>query len=317
MADTPLPMTTTSAARARKLLLPLFLPLEGGSTKTERRVRRCQKNWTPSLPVAWFQPSGSLTSSSMACSFFSSSSLDCRVDRVRKTREERSTTSPADPARTGRARVGRLSPEERRTVRSLLCGPGSSERPGRSPGGGVFCVRSLLLHLPGPGGNLLSPWGAVLLHLHLFLRTSTVVESSCQGHADGLLLVPKHRAQPLLSSPPSSSCGLPAELCHCSPRKKKVTNLSEPGGGRGGGVVVVWWCVVVLLLLFLLLLCCMLRNKFLSTERTQPVHFLFVHPCKTWLKKNWHITSLVLTLACTRSPHTLNNTQQHTHNTLN
>ena len=57
-------------------------------------------------------------------------------------------------------------------------------------------MRSLLLHLPGPGGGLLSPWGAVLLHLHLFLRTSTVVESSCQGHADGLLLVPKHRAQP-------------------------------------------------------------------------------------------------------------------------
>ena len=26
-------------------------------------------------------------------------------------------------------------------MRSLLCGPGSSGRPGRSPGGGVFCAR--------------------------------------------------------------------------------------------------------------------------------------------------------------------------------
>ena len=56
-----------------------------------------------------------------------------------------------------------------------------------------------------------------------FLRTSTVVESSCQGHADGLLLVPKHRAQPPLSTPPSSSRGLPAELIHCWSRKKQRT----------------------------------------------------------------------------------------------
>ena len=107
-------------------------------------------------------------------------------------------------------------------------------------------MRCLILHLPGPGGNLLSPWGAVLLHLHLFHRTSTVVESSCQGHADGLLLVPKHRAQPPLSSPPSSSRGLPAELCHCSQRKNKrsqtclslvvvVVGLGGEGGEGGGG----------------------------------------------------------------------------------
>ena len=44
----------------------------------------------------------------------------------------------------------------------------------------------------------------------------------------------------------------------------------------------------------------MLRNKFPSRVRTQPVLCLFVHPCKTWLKKNWHITSLVTTVACTR-----------------
>ena len=95
-------------------------------------------------------------------------------------------------------------------------------------------MRRVLHLLPGPGGNLLSPWGAVLLHLHLFQRTSTVVESSCQGHADGLLLMPK------LSSPPSSSRGLPAELCHCSQRqnKRSQTCLSlvvVVVGGDGGG----------------------------------------------------------------------------------
>ena len=71
-------------------------------------------------------------------------------------------------------------------------------------------VRRVLHLLPGPGGGLLSPWGAVLLHLHLLFRTSTVVESRCQGHADGLLLVPKHRAQPPLTSSLSSADGLPA-----------------------------------------------------------------------------------------------------------
>ena len=45
-----------------------------------------------------------------------------------------STASPADPARTGRARVGRQSPAERRRLRSLRCGPRSERLPGRSPG---------------------------------------------------------------------------------------------------------------------------------------------------------------------------------------
>ena len=76
-----------------------------------------------------------------------------------------------------------------------------------SPWGVVRLVLHLLL---GPGGKLLAPWGAVLLHLHLLLRTSTVVESSCQGHADGLLFVPEHRTQPPLSSSLSSAHGLPA-----------------------------------------------------------------------------------------------------------
>ena len=69
--------------------------------------------------------------------------------------------------------------------------------------------------------------------------TSTVVESSCQGHADGLLLMPKHRAQPPLTTSPSSSRELPAELIHCWPRKNTEdnANLSEPVV-----VVVCGWC---------------------------------------------------------------------------
>ena len=49
-----------------------------------------------------------------------------------------------------------------------------------------------------------------------------------------------------------------------------------------------------------LILCvCMLRNKSLPRERAQPVLLPSVHSCRTWLKKNWHITSLV-TVACAR-----------------
>ena len=108
--------------------------------------------------------------------------------------------------------------------------------------------------VPGPGGGLLSPWGAVLLHLHLLLQTSTVVESSCQGHADGLLLVPKHRAQPPLTSSPCDATRrwAPAALIHqlatTHHQKKRVTNMSEPGGGGVCGCVMcgcvgVWVCV--------------------------------------------------------------------------
>ena len=48
----------------------------------------------------------------------------------------------------------------------------------------------------------------------------------------------------------------------------------------------------------MLILCvCMLRNKSRSGERVLLTLFLFVHSCRTWLKKNWHITSLVTTVA--------------------
>ena len=68
---------------------------------------------------------------SFSFSFSSSSSLlASNAEAVRKRREEESTTSPADPARTGRARVGRLFPAERRRLRSLRCGSGSTRLAG-------------------------------------------------------------------------------------------------------------------------------------------------------------------------------------------
>ena len=48
---------------------------------------------------------------------------------LRKRREEESTASPAAPARDGKQ-----TPEERRKLRSLLCGAGSARLPGRTPG---------------------------------------------------------------------------------------------------------------------------------------------------------------------------------------
>ena len=64
--------------------------------------------------------------------------------------------------------------------------------------------------VPGSGAGVLSPWGSVLLQLHLFLlRSSTVVECSCRSHADGLLLMPKHRTQQRTgASAPVPSAGL-------------------------------------------------------------------------------------------------------------
>ena len=56
-------------------------------------------------------------------------------------RVEASTASPDAPANTGWPRVGKASPEARRTVRSLRCGPGSAKMPGRAPGGDSFCPR--------------------------------------------------------------------------------------------------------------------------------------------------------------------------------
>ena len=77
--------------------------------------------------------------------------------------------------------------------------------------------------------------------------------------------------------------------------ERKRRGLIGGGGGVSCGAGV--WCVVLCCVVVVCV--CKLRNKFLSRVCTQPVLFLFVHPCKSWLRKNWHITSLVTTVACT------------------
>ena len=76
-------------------------------------------------------------------------------------------------------------------------------------------MRNLLLHLPGSGAGLRSPWSGVLLR--------AVVRRSYQSHADGLLFVSQPRTQPPLpSTPRDSSCGgSPARLIHSLATHKK------------------------------------------------------------------------------------------------
>ena len=51
-----------------------------------------------------------------------------------------SMASAGASANDGTPRRG-VCPEERRRLRSLLCGPGSARLPGRTPGGGAGCAR--------------------------------------------------------------------------------------------------------------------------------------------------------------------------------
>ena len=212
--DPPSRRGQPSASRPPSFLLPLS-PCP--SRERLRRVKKLVEFVEPALRLGglslrWQQQQRTELLSFFA-SFLASSNflLASSAEAVRKRSAEESTCSPNAPASTGRPSCGRPSPEKRRRLRSLLCVPGSARLPGRPPR-----WRSLLCPWAGPGGGLLSPWGAVLLHLHLLLRTSTVVEISCQGFADGLLLVPKHRAQPLLTSSPSgsSTLELPARFSH-------------------------------------------------------------------------------------------------------
>ena len=101
--------------------------------------------------------------------------------------------------------------------------------PGRAPGGGVSCeVRRVLHLLPGPGGGLLYLWGAVLLHLHLLLRTSTVVESSCQAEASSAAAAHVVAEQlPRAAHAPNSGGRTPGSKLPASPPP-----LLRPNGGR-------------------------------------------------------------------------------------
>ena len=179
----------------------------------------------------------SISSFSFFIFAFSSSSsnflLAFRAAAVRKRSVEDSTCSPNAPASTGRPRVGRQS------LRSAAgCGHFSAARAPRGCPAALPEVES-----PVPVGRSASrapppalaavfcPRGAP------FFCISTFSFGPCQGHADGLLLVPKHRAQPPLTSSPSSSRGLPAELSHeiaTQRERPKFTNLSELVGGVVG-----------------------------------------------------------------------------------
>ena len=45
---------------------------------------------------------------------------------------------------------------------------------------------------------------------------------------------------------------------------------------------------------------CVYVAQQISIKGAYTARSLLVHLCKTWLKKNWHITLLVTTVACTR-----------------
>ena len=88
-------------------------------------------------------------------------------------------------------------------MRSLLCGPGSSGRPGRSPGGGVFCARraecvacstsSLALALVWP----LEAWRVYSA------RAIATLCRSCFSHERRRRCL-RRRAAPSPSSPPAN-----------------------------------------------------------------------------------------------------------------
>ena len=103
----------------------LFFSLTEASQTSSAPDRRCSAIRCRWMEVSWATGMRQSTSSSSITFSCSSSSflLASSAWAVMKRSAEESTHSPADPAREGRARVGRLSPEGRRTVRTLLCGP--------------------------------------------------------------------------------------------------------------------------------------------------------------------------------------------------
>ena len=145
------------------------------------RVRICQWYRSPSLSQASRQHSLSSSSSSVivfciSCSstFLLSWSSFCAMDFMRRNRRVRPSLASADgSANDGTPRRG-VSPEERRRLRSLLCGAGSARLPRRGafgPRGAscASCTTSSLALAP-----VLSSQGGVLLQLHLLLlRCST------------------------------------------------------------------------------------------------------------------------------------------------
>ena len=217
--------------RGRRRFLLFFLVLlfpcnprteaPAGSVQKRRRDLMCQKYSSASPSNSRTQhPGSALSSCSERCSSSSASSflLACSALAVRRT------ASPDAPASTGRLSVGWASAEECRRLRSLLCGPGSARMPGRTASGGAFSRRGASFVSYSSTSLVFCPRGAAFCCISL--RTSTLVECSCQSHADGLLFVPEHRTQPPLTTSPcdSTSCGSLARLTHeKATRTKSVT----------------------------------------------------------------------------------------------
>ena len=139
---------------ARVTLCQYQTPPEAGCSPTQTTLmpsggiqavsleRRFQKWVLPSTPRSSTHSTESGTGWSTSCFLLSSSSflLASNAEAVRKESVAASTPSAEASASDATTRRGAF-PEERRTVRSLLCGPGSTRLPGRTPGGGVFCPR--------------------------------------------------------------------------------------------------------------------------------------------------------------------------------
>ena len=93
-------------------------------------------SWCPVFFCCCFLAKGVRSCASSSSSF----PLASNAEAVRKESVAASTPSAEASASDATTRRGSF-PEERRTVRSLLCGPGSTRLPGRTPGGGVLCPR--------------------------------------------------------------------------------------------------------------------------------------------------------------------------------
>ena len=174
--------------RARPSLPPLILPppwLKGELRRTAGR-----------LDTERLSADNSRRFCPFSSTFLLSSSSSSFLSAIHRRTETLVPSTPSPPANEGTTRTG-ASPEERRTVRSLRCGPATSDRgAGRSSQRrshqspyGIAPLVDLLL----PSGSRLSPRGTVLLSL-----VGAGWTRRCHARKRRSL---RRRATPLLRSP--------------------------------------------------------------------------------------------------------------------
>ena len=240
---------------------PPLLPLPplrstSGDGRGGEPVRGCHQKGRSCSSKHWTQPSFIAMSTASSVAFCSASSIasfsssllasysflvSSSALAVRKERVEASTASPdAPPVPAGRG-VGWTSPTERRTVRSLRCGPAAS------PQGGVFCPCGASYVACTTSSLALAPvfcprraaFGCALW-CAAAARTMTTLSCSCrQALRSRRSLLPAsqrrcHRVQL------ASTAGVLVKGAHTD------RALSRKAAGGGGGVVfvcVVVWCV--------------------------------------------------------------------------